>query len=345
MAEGRNPSHDWDGGWTDGVDEGEGYEEHLLGPVDPHDRPDHYTNDDRFATRVEMRWLKQRAEPSADTDDDPPVAAVEPVAHPDTDEPSTGPAPSRRRRSGRRKQATVVRRPLSEDEKYRQQAAEQGLTLLQLHAKRLNIQIDSLRAFVLSSTDIPERAAATGVPVDDLLDAELTVALRRLRRPIDRARNPARRPSGASEPNPKKTRKASPPKPTKAKRKKVAAGHDDPPKPSKELTKAQKHLARRRETAERLSRQALEIRAKAAGVPPDVLAARERRAELLKMQSLALPVDERLAGPRSGRARRRVVLGAEKARSRPTATPRVPTTRCVACGQVVTINGQCGCSD
>jgi hypothetical protein len=54
----RDPAYDYDGGWEEGIDGGEGFTEHLLGPVDPYDRKDHYTPHPRFATRPEMRWLK-----------------------------------------------------------------------------------------------------------------------------------------------------------------------------------------------------------------------------------------------------------------------------------------------
>ena len=52
----RDPAYDYDGGWAEGIDIGEGLAEHLLGPVDPYDRKDHYTPHSRFATRPEMRW-------------------------------------------------------------------------------------------------------------------------------------------------------------------------------------------------------------------------------------------------------------------------------------------------
>jgi hypothetical protein len=54
MNGGHDPSYDDDGGWSEGIETGEGLEEHLLGPVDPYDR-DHYTPDRRFATRPGMR--------------------------------------------------------------------------------------------------------------------------------------------------------------------------------------------------------------------------------------------------------------------------------------------------
>jgi hypothetical protein len=54
----RDPAHDYDGGWAEGIDNGEGLADHLLGPVDPYDRKDHYTPHPRFATRPEMRWIK-----------------------------------------------------------------------------------------------------------------------------------------------------------------------------------------------------------------------------------------------------------------------------------------------
>lgn len=54
----RDPAYDYDGGWAEGIDNGEGLAEHLLGPVDPYDRKDHYTPHPRFATHPEMRWIK-----------------------------------------------------------------------------------------------------------------------------------------------------------------------------------------------------------------------------------------------------------------------------------------------
>jgi len=59
MSRRHDPAHDYDGGWVDGVETGEGLEEHLLGPVDPHDRGDYFTPDRRFATRPGMRWIKE----------------------------------------------------------------------------------------------------------------------------------------------------------------------------------------------------------------------------------------------------------------------------------------------
>jgi hypothetical protein len=41
-----------------GIDSGEGFAEHLLGPVDPYNRNNHYTPHSRFATRPQMRWVK-----------------------------------------------------------------------------------------------------------------------------------------------------------------------------------------------------------------------------------------------------------------------------------------------
>jgi hypothetical protein len=54
----RDPAYDYDGGWEEGIDTGEGLSDHLLGPVDPYNRKDHYTPHPRFATRPEMRWIK-----------------------------------------------------------------------------------------------------------------------------------------------------------------------------------------------------------------------------------------------------------------------------------------------
>ncbi len=58
MSPGRDPAHNYDGGWAEGMETGEGVEDHLLGPVDPYDRKDHYTPPLRFATRPGMRWTK-----------------------------------------------------------------------------------------------------------------------------------------------------------------------------------------------------------------------------------------------------------------------------------------------
>jgi hypothetical protein len=93
----QDPAYDYDGGWEDGIDSGEGFAEHLLGPVDPNDRKDHYTLHPRFATRPEMRWIK----------------AEDPIENLPTRQAETAPSGGRRQRSQGRP-ARALKAPRSE---------------------------------------------------------------------------------------------------------------------------------------------------------------------------------------------------------------------------------------
>lgn len=44
----------WDGGWEEAVDEGEGLEDFMLGPVAPHDLPSSYVPAERWGSRHEI---------------------------------------------------------------------------------------------------------------------------------------------------------------------------------------------------------------------------------------------------------------------------------------------------
>jgi hypothetical protein len=139
MSPGRDLAHDYDGGWAEGMETGEGFEDHLLGPVDPYDRKDHYTPDPRFATRPGMRWTKGEHPTDQLASDrrgntigariDPSVAAAlgQKFATPKIEKPARIPRASQVKEGARR---------LSKHERDQMEAARRGIPVKELRALR-----------------------------------------------------------------------------------------------------------------------------------------------------------------------------------------------------------------
>ena len=139
MSPGRDPAHNYDGGWAEGMETGEGVEDHLLGPVDPYDRKDHYTPPLRFATRPGMRWTKGEHPTDRLASDqrgntigariDPSIAAAlgQRFATPKIEKPARTPKASQVKEGERR---------LSKHERDQMEAARRGIPVQELRALR-----------------------------------------------------------------------------------------------------------------------------------------------------------------------------------------------------------------
>jgi hypothetical protein len=126
-------------GWEEGIETGEGFEDHLLGPVDPYDRKDHYTSPPRFATRPGMRWTKGQHPTDRLASDlrgntigariDPSVAAAlgQRFATPKVEKPARIPKAPRAKEGERR---------LSKHERDQMEAARRGITIRELRVLR-----------------------------------------------------------------------------------------------------------------------------------------------------------------------------------------------------------------